>query len=170
MPSMSMPDRQQLRKRKERLPDFRHLMRTQRPWLFAALAALVALIPALAAAQPEYTTIGKKGDLDLGRASHFGTTLLQPGRYQVQHVTVDGQDYVVVRQQEKLDVGRHARVYETGAEVARVPCQIVPLDKSARRTVARWTKEADGTVTITEIRIMDESAGHLIAVQPVRSK
>ena len=144
-------------------------MLTQRPWLFGALAALMALAPALAAAQPHHTTIGKKGDLELGRATHFGATLLQPGRYQVQHVTVDGQDYVVVRQQERLDVGRHARVYQTGAEVARVQCQIVPLDKSAWRTEARWTKEADGTVTITEIRIADESAGHLIAVQPVTS-
>ena len=145
-------------------------MRTQRPWLFGALAVVIALIPALAAAQSHYTTIGKKGDLELGRATHFGATLLQPGRYQVQHVTLDGQDYVVVRQQEKLDVGRHARVYQTGAEVARVPCQIVPLDKSAWRTEARWTREADGTVTITEIRIADESAGHLIAVQPVTPK
>ena len=145
-------------------------MRTQRPWLFGALAALIALAPAPAAAQSHHATIGKKGDLELGRAAHFGATLLQPGRYQVQHVTVDGQDYLVVRQQEKLDVGRHARVYQTGAEVARVPCQIVPLDKSAWRTQARWTKEADGTVTITEIRITDERSGHLIGVRPGASK
>ena len=145
-------------------------MRTQRLRFFGALVVLMALVPALASAQPQHTTIGRKGDLELGRATHLGATLLQPGRYQVQHVTVDGQEYVVVRQQEKLNVGRHAQLYTTGAEVARVPCQIVPLDKPARRTEARWMKEADGTATVTEIRIMDESAGHVISVRPVRSK
>ena len=131
---------------------------------FIVLAAVLLVAPALVRAQAESIRIGKKGEIEIVQPTRLGTTVLQPGHYEVQHTTVDGQHYVVVRQQ-ILPTRRHT-VRSSGSEVARVPCQIVMLDKPARFSFAYWTKGADGKATITEIRIAEEPAGHIIVLEP----
>lgn len=134
-------------------------------WLHViALATTLVVAPALAHAQTESIRIGKKGDIEITQPTRFGTTLLPAGHYEVQHTSVDGQHYVVIKEQEPI--GRRHTVRATGAEVARVPCQIVPLSKPPRSSVANWAKGEDGTPTITGIRIMNEPAGHIVALRP----
>jgi hypothetical protein len=139
-------------------------MRHQLSWPFIVLAAILAAIPALVRAQAESIRIGKKGEIELAQPTHLGTTLLQPGHYEVQHTSVDGKHYVVVRQQDMP--GRRHTVRFTGSEIARVRCQIVMLEKPARFSFAYWITGADGKATITEIRIFDEPVGHIIALRP----
>ncbi len=131
---------------------------------FIVLAAVPVAAPALVRGQTESIRIGKKGEIEIAQPTHVGVTLLQPGHYEVQHTSVDGQHYVVIRQQEPI--GRRHTVRSTGAEVARVPCTIVTLNKPARFSFAYWAKGDDGTATVTEIRIVDEPAGHIIALRP----
>lgn len=134
--------------------------------LWGPIALLTALIFAsgVMAAQSESIRIGKKGEIELAQPTRLGTTLLQPGHYEVQHAVLEGQHYVVVREQVR-PTRRHGVLF-TGNEVARVPCRVVTLDKPARFSFAYWAKGADGKATITEIRIAEEPAGHIIALEP----
>ena len=132
-------------------------MQRQASERFAALSMMfIAAAAMLASAQTQSVRIGKTGAIELGQPTRFGTTLLQPGHYEVQHTVVGDRHYVVVRQQVQMD----------HREVARVPCRVVILDKAARFSFAYWTAGADGNATITEIRIAGEPAGHVIALRP----
>ena len=139
-------------------------MMRQISWRAIALAAALMAVPVLVSAQSESIRIGKKGEIELTQPTRLGTTQLQPGHYEVQHAFLEGQHYVVVREQVR-PTRRHGALI-TGDEVARVPCLVVTLDKPARSSFAYRTKGADGKATITEIRIAEEPAGHIIALQP----
>lgn len=141
-------------------------MQHRRAGRFATLSMIATTM--LASAQTEGVRIGKAGAIDLGQPTRFGTTLLQPGHYEVQHTVVADRHYVVVRQQ--VPMNRRDTALTAGPEVARVPCRVVLLDKPARFSFAYWTTGADGNATITEIRIADEPAGHVIALQPSSEK
>jgi len=140
-------------------------MQPKRLWRPQALLTALIAASIVASARSEGAPIGKKGELELSQPTHFGTTLLQPGHYEVQHATSDGQHYVVVREQVR-PTRRHTALV-TGDEVARVSCRVVTLNKPARFSFAYWTKGTDGKATVTEIRIADEAAGHIIALEPV---
>ena len=139
-------------------------MRHRPSWPFIAIATALVLASALVYAQPQSIRVGKTGEIELTQETRFGTTLLQPGHYEVQHTVASGQHYVLVRQ--RVQMNRRHTSLVTGSEVARVPCRVVMLAKPARFSFAYWTKDADGQATITEIRIADEPAGHLIALEP----
>lgn len=130
------------------------------------IALLTALIAAsvVVAAQSESIRIGKKGEIEITQPTHFGATLLQPGHYEVQHVVLERRHTVVVREQVR-PTRRHTALF-TGKEVARVPCRVVTLDKPVRSSFAYWIKGPDGKATITEIRIAEEPAGHIIVLEP----
>ena len=135
-------------------------MRYTRSWRPIALLTSLIAAAVVVEAQPHSIRIGKKGQIELAQPTSLGTTLLQPGHYEVQHAVADGQHYVIVREQTRPT--RRHRAFITGAEVARVPCRIVTLDKPPRFSSVYWTKGADGNATITEIRIADEPAGHIV--------
>lgn len=131
---------------------------------FATLSVMFITAAVLASAQTQSIRIGRTGAIELGQPTRFGTALLQPGHYEVQHAVVGDRHYVVVRQ--PVQMNRRHTALTAGPEVARVPCRVVILDKPARFSFAYWTAGADGTATITEIRIADEPAGHVIALRP----
>ena len=137
-------------------------MQHRRARRFATLSMIATAV--LASAQIHSVRIGKAGAIELGQPTRFGTMLLQPGHYEVQHTAVGDRHYVVVRQQVPTNL-RHSAL-AAGPEVARVPCRVVLLDKPARFSFAYWTTGADGNATITEVRIADEPAGHVIALRP----
>lgn len=92
-----------------------------------------------AAAQNASIPIGKNGDVELTDPTSVGTTALKPGHYRFKHVAQNGVEYLVVSQQHTERRG--SQHYATGArtEVARVVCQVVPLDVKSqipRRTRA----------------------------------
>ena len=139
-------------------------MHHQPTWRLGAL--LIALSAAVfpVSAQSQSIRIGKSGQIELAQETRLGTALLRPGHYKVQHAVIDGQHYVVVREQ--IRPTRRHRAFITGSEVTRVPCRIVTLDKPPRSSSVYWTRGQDGYATITEIRIADEPAGHIIALEP----
>ena len=143
-------------------------MRSRCSWRIMTLATAVMMALPVAAAQTKSVPIGKKGNIQLVQPTYLGTTLLPSGHYEVQHATVDGQDYLVVREQIRLT--RRHRALVTAGEVARVPCRIVILDRPARVSFASWTTGADGKPTITEVRIAEEPAGHIVALAPLRGE
>ena len=139
-------------------------MQTKRSWRPIALLAALIAASVVVGAQSQSIRIGKKGEIELTQPTRLGTTLLQPGHYEVQHAVLEGQHSVVVREQVR-PTRRHTTQF-TGNEVARVPCRVVTLDKPPRSSSAYWTKGADGKATITEIRVADEPAGHIIVLEP----
>ena len=139
-------------------------MHHQHSWRLAALLIALSAAAFPASAQSQSIRIGKSGQIELGQETRLGKALLGPGHYEVQHAVIDGQHYVVVR--ERLRPTRRHRAFITGSEVARVPCRIVTLDKPPRSSSVYWTRGPDGYATITEIRIADEPAGHIIALEP----
>lgn len=141
-------------------------MARQISWSVVALATVLAIAPASVGAQPESIRIGKKGEIQLTQPTWLGTRLLEPGLYEVQHAAVEGEHFVIVRRQMQMD-RQHAALV-TGSEVARVKCRVKSLDKPARFSFAYWTAGADGKATITEIRVAEEPAGHIIALEPSR--
>jgi hypothetical protein len=143
-------------------------MRTALWRTLIALATTMVVTPALAFAQTESIRIGKKGEIEITQPTRFGDSLLPAGHYEVQHTSLDGQHYVVIKDQEPI--GRRHTVRATGDEVARVRCQIVVLGEPARSSVALWTKGKDGKPIVTEIRIADEPAGHIVVLQPSGDK
>lgn len=139
-------------------------MQSKLLWGPIALATALMTASVLVGAQSNGVRIGKKGEIELAQPTHFGTTLLQPGHYEVHHAALDGKHFVVVREQ--IRPTRHHTMVVTGNEVARIPCRVVTLNKPARFSFAYWTKGADGKATVTEVHIADEAAAHIIALEP----
>ena len=102
--------------------------------------------------------------MQLTAPTRLGTTILKPGHYVFRHTFSDGEDYVVVNEQQMIR-RRHSPLV-TGPELARVPCEIVPLDRNVRLTQLDVRREADGSSTITGIRIPGEGVKHLVALRP----
>lgn len=124
----------------------------------------IALTPLVAAAQT--VPLGKNGDVELSNAARIGTVDLQPGHYRLQHVTTDGQHFLIVKSQPETRRGGMHYASGPGKEIARIPCQVVTLDKKVKATELHTRKQPDGTTVITQIRIRSEGAGHLIALEP----
>ena len=139
-------------------------MRHTRFWRPIALATVLTAASVVVAAQSESIRIGKKGEIELNQPMRVGATLLQSGHYDVQHTVVDGQHYVVFREQVRLN--RRHTALATGPEVARVPCRVLTLGAPARFRFAYRALGPDGIAILTEIRIAEEAAGHIIALEP----
>ena len=126
----------------------------------------LAALGSIATAQTSATPIGKNGNVELTEPATLGTTVLKPGHYRFKHATQDGQDYLVVNQQQTARTRSAHYASGNGTEVARVLCQVVPLDAKVRNTELHTRKQPDGSRTIMQIRIRGEGAGHLVALEP----
>ena len=129
--------------------------------------ALAVLGIGSAAAQSASIPIGKNGDVELTQPSTLGTTVLKPGHYRLKHAMQDGQHFLVVSRQQMraLRGGQHFAM-GGGTEIARVVCQVVPLDAKVKDTALYTCTQPDGSHVITQIRIRGEGAGHLVALEP----
>ena len=137
----------------------------------ASLMAIIGLtftsLSGVAAAQPAPTAIGKNGDVELTAETRIGATALKPGHYRFRHATQDGQHYLVINQRGRAAIRQDVSdATGRGWEIARVPCEIVPLDATAKNTAMYITTQPDGSQVITQIRIRGERGGHLLALQP----
>lgn len=132
---------------------------------FVAFAVL-ALIAPLAFAE-DAVAVGKKGTVEFTGETRVGSTVLKPGHYQLQHRLIDGQHYLVVRAQSTARVpGGSHYAGATGDEVARVPCRVVSTDKKQAATALHLSKNADGSQTLTQIKIRGEKGGHVVELEP----
>lgn len=138
-----------------------------RTYLRLVVVAALVMSASFIANASERTSIGKKGEIALVRPTHFGTTLVAQGNYQVHHQMIDGEHYLILRHQE---LGRDGLLRDTGHDVARVPCRILSFDTAPQVTELHWTKEPNGTGTATQIRIRGEGAGHVVVLEPTYAR
>ena len=137
-------------------------------WIFRASVITLAFVAlgAGAAAQTAPIPIGKNGDVELTEPTNLGTAVLKPGHYRFKYATQDGQHFLVVSHQQTQRSGNQHYGMGGGTEVARVPCDVVQLDKKVRATELYTRKQSDGSRVITQIRIRGEGAGHLLGLEP----
>ena len=142
---------------------------------FAVVAsALVTVAVAVAAAQTASVPIGKDGDVEFTEAVTVGTTVLQPGHYRFKHTMQNGQHFLLVSRQQMAMVGPSGAGttehygYGKGTEVARVPCEVVPLDAKVKATEVHIRRQADGSRVVARILIKGEGAAHVLALEPQR--
>lgn len=134
--------------------------------LMAIIGLTFTSLSGVAAAQPAPTAIGKNGDVELTAETRIGATALKPGHYRFRHATQDGQHYLVINQRPAMRRANETHPMGGGSEIARVPCDIVPLDATAKNTAMYTTLQPDGSQVITQLRIRGERGGHLLALQP----
>lgn len=109
---------------------------------------------------------GKRSDMVLTRPTRVAGSVLEPGRYTI-GMQADGASHVlVVQARDERRGGRDRVAVGSGAEVARVPCELVDTDRKVSSTTIRLRPEADGTQTLTGIAIKGEHAEHLVAAPP----
>ncbi|HLG54293.1 MAG TPA: hypothetical protein VI485_03115 [Vicinamibacterales bacterium] len=128
-----------------------------------ALAAGSALAQGIAAIR-----VSEPDEIELTRETRVGSTMLERGRYQLQHQWIEGSHYLIVRAH-PTDHG--AAQEATGAnavgnEVARVRCRVISTNLRQSGTGMTTRLEVDGSATLTEVRIRDERRGHLLVLQP----
>ncbi|HLG54278.1 MAG TPA: hypothetical protein VI485_03040 [Vicinamibacterales bacterium] len=135
---------------------------------FVSFAATM-LTAALAIAQ-DAVAVGKNGEVQFSTDTRVGSMLLKPGHYQFQHRSIDGQNYLIVRERFPVPSGGGTHVVGagTGREIARVPCRIVQTGTGEKvpATAFYWRKDADGIRRVTRVDIRGEKEGHVIALEP----
>ena len=132
-----------------------------------AVAALVLIAPS--AFGQTAVKVGKKGEVELSTDVRFGPSMLTPGHYQLQHQSVDGQHFLVVRP--RTTVRTSPRTHyggATGDEIARVPCRVVPTPAGKKTwETALYTKlDADGVRSFTRVDVRGETEGHVVTLEP----
>lgn len=131
---------------------------------------VLALVVPLALAQST-VAVGKKGEVEFTAETRVGSTVLQPGHYQFQHQSIDGQHYLIVRAQSTAQLSGSQPQHYAGAtkgEVARVPCRLITTatGRKIAQTSLHTRKEADGIQTVTQIDIRGEKDGHVVTLEP----
>lgn len=138
---------------------------------FAVVAVLV-LAAGVAAAQGTLIPFtSARDEVDLTRETRVGSTVLAPGRYQLQHQWSEGRHYLVVRTYATTSAAPSpgtTPVDGMGHGVARVPCRVVAtrLGQAGAGAWLTTTLEPDGTATLTEVTISGERRGHVLDLQP----
>lgn len=144
------------------------------PRVAAIMSALATVGVSVAAAQTTSLPIGKNGDVEFTQAVTVGTTMLQPGHYRFKHTMQDGQHYLLIGRQQMVTPGPAGagtnQHYGTGkgTEVARLTCELVPVDATVKQTEVHTRTQADGSHAVTQIRIAGERAGHVLVLEPQR--
>lgn len=131
--------------------------------VLAALTLAAGLASAVGA-----VAIDEEDEIELTRQTHVGPTVLEPGRYRLQHEWIEGRHYLVVRShtthQGPLQGTPHAET--TGHQIARIACRVVSTRMQQAGTGLATTVEPDGTSTLTEVRIRGERRVHVLVPRP----
>jgi hypothetical protein len=128
-----------------------------------AVSSLLAASPAVTAqgATPD-VTIGKKGEIHFNVPVKAGSTLLQPGMYQLQHA-VEGQDHVITFKAVTMPAGyRHSNTPVAKEPSASVKCRVEALDTKVTKTSITLRTNAAGEKEVAEVRVAGESFKHLL--------
>ena len=105
--------------------------------------------------------IGKKGVLHFTNVVKVGELALQPGMYQVQHVTEGGDDLIIFRE---IQMGYRANMgnEQLGKEVAKVECRVEPVTNKWKDTKLIMRTNAAGEKEVGEIQIDGEAVKHMV--------
>jgi len=128
-----------------------------------AVGSLLTSSPVVNAqsAKPD-VTIGKKGEVHFNVPVKAGSTLLQPGMYQIQHA-VEGQDHVITFKAMTMPAGyRHTNTPVAKEPSARVVCRVETLDAKVTKTAITLRTNAAGEKEVAEVRVAGESFKHVL--------
>jgi hypothetical protein len=139
------------------------LLRSILPLLVGVLA-----VTAGAAFGEDMVHVGKKGEVEFQTPMRVGQTLLPAGHYQFQHeMTAEGHHVLVVRAQAMVpSSGGHYGGKTAKEPVARIPCDVAPLDRKSSSTGIVYKTGSDGVRELTQIRIAGEKSGHILTLTP----
>ena len=139
------------------------LLRSVLPLLVGVVA-----VTASAAFGEDVVHVGKKGEVEFQTPTRIGQTLLPAGHYQFQHeMTADGHHVLVVHSRAMVRSGRSHYAGKTAKEpVARIPCELAPLDRKVSSTGIGYKTGADGVRELTQVRIAGEQSGHVLTLTP----
>ena len=109
--------------------------------------------------------LGKRGEVEFKTATRVGQAGLEPGHYRFQHeMAADGRHMLVVRARATVQsslVGQHYAGKTSEQLVARIPCEVVTLDKKLGSTEIVQRTDDDGVPEVRQIRIAGERTGHI---------
>ena len=128
-----------------------------------AVGSLLTSSPVVNAqsAKPD-VAIGKKGEVHFNVPVKAGSTLLQPGMYQIQHA-VEGQEHVITFKAMTMPAGyRHSNTPVAKEPSARVVCRVETLDAKVTKTAITLRTNAAGEKEIAEVRVAGESFKHVL--------
>lgn len=107
----------------------------------------------------ETLTVGKKGEVHFTGEVKAGDTVLKPGMYQVQHLT-EGEDHVIVFKEMSMPAGYKMGNTPVGKEVARLKCQVEPVEKKVSNTKITLRTNDKGEKEIAEVQVAGEAFKH----------
>lgn len=136
---------------------------------FATVAAValgvVLNLPTVSAQEKQGTpdfTVGNQGTIHLNVKVKAGTTVLEPGMYQLQH-TVEGGEHFIEFKPVLMPAGyRHGNTQVAKEASARLKCSVAPLEKKANKTALTLRTNAAGEKEIAEVQVAGESFKHVL--------
>lgn len=121
-----------------------------------ALFMLTGGWPAFAQ-QRDTISIGKLGHIHLKAKVEVGDVVLDPGRYEVQHVARGDRHQMVFR--ELVVPVRGGIIWPR--EVARVNCDFVPIEGKVKKTNFLVSASGEGLQTMEELSVKGETVKHV---------
>ncbi len=106
----------------------------------------ISVLPAAAAEQPQI----HKTTLTVTDQIVIGGTTLKAGEYKFECRMTDGKEMMYF-------------IDNKGVEVAKAPCTPTTLPQKVQSTEYRTRNNADGTKTLTSVRIKNETIAHTVA-------
>lgn len=138
--------------------------------LRSVLSLLFGVVVATASAAfgEDMVHVGKKGEVEFKTPMRIGQSVLPAGHYQFQHeMAADGHHVLVVHSRAMVGgSGPHYGGKTTKEPVARIPCDLAPLDGKASSTGIVYKTGTDGVRELTQVRIAGEQAGHILTLTP----
>ena len=128
--------------------------------IFASGISLLALQVSAQDKKPDFT-IGNKGEIHFNVPVKAGSTLLQPGMYEIQHA-VEGNDHVITFKEVEMPAGyRHSNTPVKPQAAARVKCKVEPAAKVNKTKITVRTNAA-GEKEVAEVQVAGEAFKHLL--------
>jgi len=105
--------------------------------------------------------VGKKGEVHFTTQVKAGSTVLKPGMYQVQHVT-EGGEHLIIFKEMSMPAGYKMGNTPIGTEVARIKCNVEPVNKMVNNTKITLRTNTAGEKEIAEVQVAGEAFKHLL--------
>lgn len=130
--------------------------------IVVSLAVTVGIhAPPASARQGEAIRVGREGRFHLGSQARVAGALLEPGMYQVEHVT-EGADHVIVFREVTMGYRNNMGNQRLGKEVARVKCRTEPAGRKVKNTKLFLRLNAAGEKEASEVQVKGENVRHLL--------
>ncbi len=130
---------------------------------FATLIALIGLFALPAFAQKEKRIgVGKSGKFHIGSTLRIGDKTLEAGMYQIQHLFVSNEHFLVIRVVKMSFYRNRMSEEKLGQEVARVKCTVKVVEKQNKSAKILTRRNAAGEREAFEIWFRGEKVKHLL--------